>query len=189
MKSAPMDSVALIVIDMQEAFLKAMPGRERLVRRCRFALGAAGLLGMRAAFTAQLPEKLGPVLPALTEAAGAGAPVFAKTAFSALDAPGLRDWLAEESIDHLVLAGLETSICVCQTALAATDSDFAVTVLTDCVGGRRAEDGRAVLSHLAAAACHPLPSETVFYSILGGADHPAFREFTQLVKIHADPHE
>ena len=185
-----MDSVALIMIDMQEPFLKALPDGERLVRRVRFALGAAALLGIRTAFTTQLADKLGPVLPDLIQAADAGAgetPVFDKSAFSALEAPGLGDWLETNAIEHLVLAGLETSICVCQTALAAIDADFAVTVLTDCVGGRRAEDGQQVLRHLAAAGCHPLPSETVFYSILRGADHPAFRDFTQLVKTHSDP--
>lgn len=181
MNDSPIPSAALLVVDMQEAFLKAIPRPDQLLNRCAFSIEAARLLGLRTFFTAQVPEKLGPVVPALLNLPLDPA-VFSKTAFSALQAPGLLEVLARDEIDHLILAGLETSICVYQTAIDAANEEKALTLLSDCLGERRSQDRQPVLDALARIGCHILPAETVFYSILGGADHPAFKEFTALVK-------
>lgn len=182
-----MKSVALLVIDVQEAFLKVIPRGAELLSRCCFAVEAAQLLGIRVWFTTQVPEKLGDLHPRLQDIADDPA-VFPKTAFSALAADRLSETLQAAGTDHLLLAGLETSVCVYQTAVAATHQDYAVTLLTDCVGGRRHEDGDAALRALAHTGCHVLPSESVFYSIVGDAAHPRFREFTKLVrKYSAEP--
>lgn len=179
-----MNSVALLVIDMQDGFLKAIPGADQLLSRCCFAVEAARLLGIRTFFTAQVPDKLGdvnPRLPGFQE----NAVIFPKTAFSALQAPGLREVLSAGGIDHLILAGLETPICVYQTAVEATNDELSVTLLADCISGRRNEDRQPALNALAQVGCHVLPAETVFYSIIGDARHPAFKSFTKLVKKYS----
>jgi nicotinamidase-related amidase len=184
MKAKLIDSVALVVVDMQDAFLRAIPDGEALLWRCCFAVEAAQLLGVRTFFTTQVPEKLGEVNPRLLSLQQT-APVFPKTAFSALRAPGLQERLEKDQIDHLILAGIEVPICVYQTAIDAANDEVAVTLLSDCIGGRRSEDRQPVLSALAQTGCHLLPSEAVFYSILGEADHPAFKPFTALVKKYS----
>jgi len=176
---------ALLVLDMQEVFLKSVAGAQALVDRCRFAAEAAILLNMTVLYTEQVPEKLGHVTGQL-KALIPETQVFGKTAFSALQADGLLPCLREEGIEHLLIAGLESPICVYQTSLDAIEKDISVTVLEDCIGCRRPEDGRSALGFLKThTACHVLPSETVFYSILNGADHPRFREFTSLVKKYS----
>lgn len=173
--------VALLVVDMQEAFLQAIPKADSILQRCSFAVEAASLLGMRTFFTTQVPEKLGPVVPRLLGLLEDPA-VFPKTGFSALSAPNLLDTLSHNEIDHLILAGLEIPICIYQTAIEAANQDMAMTLLSDCIGGRREEDQAPVLSALAQIGCHVLPSEAIFYSILGQAGHPQFKAFTALVK-------
>lgn len=185
MKANLMKSVALVVVDMQEVFLKVIPEGSALLSRCRFAVESAHLLGIRTLFTAQVPDKLGNVVPELMELTEEGV-IFPKTAFSALRAPGLKEVLAASEVDHLILAGVETPVCIYQTAIEATNEDFSVTLLSDCIGGRRPEDGQAVLRALAQIGCHVLPLETVCYSIIGDAEHPAFRDFTALVKKYSD---
>lgn len=176
-----MNSVALLVVDMQDGFIQAIPDGEKTVSRCAFAIEAAKLFGIRTFFTTQAPEKLGDVTPRLRELIEEPM-IFPKTAFPALNAPGLHEKLTEEKIDHLIIAGIETTICVYQTALAAIGEEFDVTLFSDCISGRREEDRVPTLNALAASGCHVLPSEAVFYSILGDAADPEFREFTQLVK-------
>lgn len=176
---------ALIVLDMQESFLKSIAGGQGLVDRCRFAVEAAILLSMTVLYTEQVPEKLGHVMEEL-KALVPDALVFEKTAFPALQADGLLSCLCDEGIEHLLIAGLETPICVYQTSLEAVEKGLSVTVLEDCVGCRRPDDGRSALGFLRTrTGCHVLPSETVFYSILHEADHPQFREFTSLVKKYS----
>jgi nicotinamidase-related amidase len=176
-----LDGALLVVIDMQPGFLKAIPGGDAVTRRCAFAISAAALVGMPVAFTEQVPAKLGPTDPALVALAPSAA-VFAKDTFSACNDTGFASALERRGTTHLLLAGIETPVCVFQTALGALGRGLQVTILSDAIGARRAGDAADVLRYLATKGCHILPSESVFYSVLGGATHSRFREFTALVK-------
>ena len=184
--SDPIDHLGLLCIDLQESFLKAIPESEHLLRRCRFALEAAGLLGVSVAATEQIPEKLGTTHPRLTEAWPENTPVFPKSSFAALEAAGLHRWVEANQIDHLLLVGIEVPICIYQTAVQALGNDLGVTLLSDCVGQRRNEDRAPVFRQLLAMEAHILPAETIFYSLLGSADHPQFRDYTKLVKAASE---
>jgi nicotinamidase-related amidase len=179
----PPPGLVLLLVDVQDALLRALPAKgENLARRCAFAAAAARLLDVPTAFTEQVPAKLGPTRADVRAAAAPAAPVFPKTAFSAFAAEGLDKWLRAYGATHLLLGGLELPICVYLTTLDALAADFEVTVLTDATGGRRPEDFAPVSRLMESAGARLLPSETVFYSMVRGAAHPCFREFTALVK-------
>ena len=89
---------------------------------------------------------------------------------------------AKAEVSQLLICGLEIPVCVYQTAMDALREGMGVTILSDAVTGRRSEDGQACLAALRAAGAHVLPTETVFYAMLGDATHPQFRAFTELVK-------
>ena len=180
--SDPSEHLGLLLIDFQDVFLKKIPDRERLLKQSTFALKAAELLGVSVAVTEQVPEKLGATSRILSESWDVNTPVFDKNAFSAFEAEGLQRWIESKQIDHLLLAGIETSICVYQTALQALGADIGVTLLSDCISERRLEDRAPVLEQLLSMDAHILPSETIFYSLIGSAEHPQFREFNELVK-------
>lgn len=173
----------LLVVDAQPVFLDSVHGAKALRARLLFSVQAAKLLGLPVFFTTQVGAKLGGVEELFLKHAPDSAPVFDKTAFSVLGAEGLSEALARAEVEHVLLAGVETPICVYQSALDLRDDGFAVTVLGDAVGCRRPTDGEAVLALLRTQAGLPvLPSESIFYSLLGSAGHPAFKEFTGLVK-------
>ena len=176
-----LSGLALLVVDVQEAFSRVMPHMDTFAKRCRFAIQAADLLKVPVVFTEQVPDKLGKTLPALTEGKDPR-PVFSKTGFSAFAAEGLEEYLKEQEIHHLLIAGLETPVCVYQTVLDALSKDFEVTLLSDAVNARRADDAHWVLTSLRSEGVNVLPSETVFYASLADASHPAFPSFTKLVK-------
>jgi hypothetical protein len=177
--------LALLMVDVQDAFLRGLPaGGAGLARRCALAAAAARLLGIPVAFTEQAPGKLGPTNGAVRAAAGTEAPAFGKTAFSALAADGLGAWLRGHGVTHLLVAGLEAPVCIYLTVLDALAADLEVTVLVDATGGRRPEDFPPVWRMLENAGARLLPAETVFYSLVRDANHPRFREYTALVKQH-----
>ena len=180
--SNPSEHLGLLLIDFQDVFPQEIPDRERLLKRSTFALKAAELLGVSVAVTEQIPEKLGATTEVLRSYWDVNTPVFDKSAFSAFEAEGLNRWIESNQIDHLLLAGIETSICVYQSALQALGADIGVTLLSDCISERRLEDRAPVLEQLLSMDAHILPSETIFYSLLGSAEHPQFREFNELVK-------
>ena len=180
------DDILLLCVDMQPKFVAAVRDGFAVRRRCEFAVAAAVGLGMPVAFTEQVPQKLGGTAPELLTLAPQ-ASIWGKNTFSALADEGIRDaLLRQRDVQHILLCGIETPICVYQTAIAALADDLQVTVLSDAVGARRAEDARACLDALAREGAHVLPAETVFYALLRDVGHPFFRAYTQLVKAHSD---
>jgi nicotinamidase-related amidase len=171
----------LLCIDLQPVFLATICDSQRVHWRCSFALETARGLGLPVLFTEQVPAKLGGtaadllVLCEKPEAMG-------KDAFSAFGNEKIAARLRASGAKHLLLCGLETPVCVYQTARDALKSGFQVTVLADCIGARRSADATTVLAHLAQTGCAVLPAETVFYSLLQNARHPFFRDYTVLVK-------
>ncbi|MEO7413440.1 MAG: isochorismatase family protein [Opitutaceae bacterium] len=181
---APPSGVLLLCLDLQPVFLKVVADSDQLLRRCGFAISAAAGLGLPVVFTEQAPQKLGGTAPALL-ALAADASVFPKKTFSALGDPEIRAALLEKRrVEHLLLCGLETPVCVYQSAADALAAGIEVTILSDCVGARRTEDAVVCLKSLRHAGAHVLPAETVFYAMLREVNHPFFRTFTQLVKLH-----
>jgi nicotinamidase-related amidase len=178
------EDMMLMCVDMQPVFVAAVEDGERVRERCEFAVSCAVGIGIPVAFTEQVAHKLGGTAPELLDLAPQAA-VWGKKTFSALADDGIRDAvLRQRDVQHILLCGIETPVCVYQTAIAAIADGLQVTVLTDAVGARRSGDARACLDVLARSGAHVLPSETVFYALLHDVEHPFFRSFTQLVKSH-----
>ena len=178
------DDTLLLCVDMQPKFIAAVKHGFRVRRRCEFAVAAATGIGVPVAFTEQAPQKLGHTAPELIELAPQGA-VWAKNTFSALADGGIRDGvLRQRHVEHVLLCGIETPVCIYQTAIGALAEGLQVTVLSDAVGARREDDASTCLDALKREGVHVLPAETIFYSLLHDVGHPFFRGYTQLVKLH-----
>jgi nicotinamidase-related amidase len=175
--------LGLIFIDLQPPFLQMFPQGETVLKRCRFAYRVAHAFGLPTLFTEQNPEKLGKTDERLLNEPGASdCQRIAKQSFSAFQADAVHEWINANNLSHLLLAGLETHICMYLSALDASESDTDVTLLSDCVGGRMPEQDPIVFAALRSAGVHILPSETIFYSLLGSAEHPQFRTLSRLVR-------
>lgn len=183
--SSSIQHLGLLLIDFQDSFLRVIPDREQLLQRSCFAVEVGALLKCSIAVTEQMPEKLGNTTISIRKLLPESTPVFSKNAFSAMEAEGLNLWIESNQIEHLLLLGIETSICIYQTALQALGDNIGVTLLSDCISQRRMEDREPTLNQLLTVDAHILPSETIFYSLIGSADHPQFREFTRIVKKYA----
>ncbi|MGA3008161.1 MAG: isochorismatase family protein [Opitutaceae bacterium] len=179
------DGALLLCVDLQPVFIDMIQDGPRVSRRCAFAIEAARGLGLRTAFTEQAPQKLGGTAPELLALAGKKSPVFGKKTFSASDDDGIRDALRSLDVEHLILCGLETPVCIYQTALTAMDHQLQVTLLSDCLGARRPDDAAVCIAALTRLGVHVLPAETVFYALLHDTEHLFFKGFTTLVKKYA----
>jgi nicotinamidase-related amidase len=173
---------ALLVLDMQGLFVSVMRKPRTLQARVQFAVSAANLLECPIVFTEQAPEKLGPTLPDITAAADLSV-TLPKKEFSAFGVPSFEAHLKGKKVKWLLIAGLETPVCVLQTALDAVRHGFHPVLLEDCLGARRREDAKTVLTYLRTLhGVTILPSESIFYLALETSAHPQFRRYTQLVK-------
>ena len=126
----------LFIVDIQARLAPAIADADAVIARTAILLAAAARLGVPIVVSEQYPQGLGHtderLLP-LPE----GAAILPKTSFSALGDAGIRAHLAGLGRRQVVLAGMETHICVLQTALGLREAGYAVAVAADAVGSRR----------------------------------------------------
>ena len=173
--------LAGLILDAQPRLLGGIEGAETLVDSIKVFARSMGALSVPLCVTEQVPDKLGPTEDGILEACP-DSPTFSKDSFSAFGCPDFEDWISACGIEHLLLTGIETPICVYLTAVDAVRRGLTVTVLTDCVGCRRPEDGKWALRKLENLGCHLLPLESLLYAMLKSARHEQFRAISALVK-------
>jgi nicotinamidase-related amidase len=167
----------LCVIDVQERLVAAMADAERVVARCRRLADAARLLGAPAVLTEQYPRGLGRTVPSL--ASVLPAPIE-KMSFSCMGASAFAAAVPVGSV--AVLCGLETHVCVAQTALDLLASGRDVAVVVDAVTSRHAIDHEVALRRLEQAGAVLTTSEAVLFEWTRTAEHPRFQDVRQLVR-------
>ncbi len=172
----------LVLIDMQEKLLPVIDDSDRIVHRCGFLLEAAALLSVPLIVTEQYPKGLGRTVAGLrTAAEAAGAPILEKLRFSAAEV--IEQTLASRSeLRQVVLAGIETHICVLQTALDLQAAGLEVILAMDATGSRNDEDRSAALMRLSAAGVVMATAESIAFEWCETAEHPAFRQLSALVR-------
>lgn len=173
------EDCAVVVIDVQERLLPAVQQGEKLVASVELLIRSARLVGLPVLATEQYPQGLGPTHPTLLPHFSQGAET--KTRFSAAT-PAIIDFLHRDARRMVVLAGMETHICVLQTALDLLAEDFAVAVVEDATAAGRPLDHAAGMARMCQAGVVPVSVEMAVYEWLGGAEHPAFKELAGAVR-------
>jgi len=174
------DDTAVLLVDMQERLAAAMDPEalERVVRRCAALVEGARALGLPLVVTEQYPKGLGPTLPWLREKLGEVRPVE-KLRFSALG-PDVRRQLGQRP--NVVVAGMETHVCVFQTVRDLADAGMRPVLCTDAVLSRFPAD-REVGLQLAREAGATLSSvEAVLFDLLVEAGTPEFKRISAAVR-------
>jgi len=174
-------STLLVCIDIQERLIAAVPAAEAVLHRAVRLATAAGLLGVRGVLTEQYPQGLGATPAALAELLP---PAHVKTAFSCCGSESFAAGLAAATppLCAVVLCGLETHVCVAQTALDLLARGLRVFVAVDAVAARHEIDHQVALRRLEAAGAILTTTEAILFEWLGDAAHPRFKAVQALVK-------
>src|SRR5437588_7636402 len=175
---SPADT-GLLVIDVQEKLLPLIPRGEALTRNVAFLIDAAKLLGVPVQATEQYPKGLGPTVAALRPHLPERPD---KVGFSSCAVPSVVEALRGGGRTKVLLAGIETHVCVLHTALDLLALDFRVFLAVDAVGSRYQIDHDTALRRLEQAGAVPTTVETCAFELLGGADHPRFKDVSKLVQ-------
>lgn len=176
MRLTPSSSL-LAVIDVQERLLAAMSDADRVVARCTRLADAARILGVQAVLAEQYPKGLGPTPAAL---AAILPPAATKMSFSCCGCSGFTAALTPET-GAVVLAGLETHVCITQTALDLLARGLGVFVAVDAVASRHAIDHEVALRRLEGAGAVLTTTEAVVFEWCRSAEHPQFQKIRRLV--------
>jgi nicotinamidase-related amidase len=174
----------LLIVDVQAKLLPAMSDR-RVVERCIRLVRAARALAVPITVSEQYPKGLGPTVEALREAVGNAGAFLPKVEFSCAKNGPLRERLCElrrQGRPQVVIGGMETHVCVGQTAIDLEGEGFEVFVVADAVSSRTTASRKLALTRLLKTGADVVNSEMVVFEWLGKADTSEFRELLALVK-------
>jgi len=176
------ERTALVVVDLQEKLLPAVSNRERILRNSVLLLNLADVLGLPVVLTTQYSRGLGPTVPEVLEAARGAVPLD-KVSFGCFGSPEFLDRLKGlGERDQLVVAGIESHICVAQTVLGALERGYTVHVASDAVGSRSEENRAVGLGRMERAGALLSSTEMAIYELLGRSDGNAFKRMLPLLK-------
>ena len=174
-------SAALVVIDFQESLMSRIPAAPGIVKEAIRLIRFARLLGLPVLWTEQYPAGLGPTIPEIADELTGVQPIE-KLAFGCMAEPSFVAALQETGRTSLLITGVETHICVLQTALGAVERGFEIWVAADAVGARKTYQHDAALHRIAASACQLVTAEMALFEILERAGTPEFKQCLPLLK-------
>jgi len=175
------NEVALVFVDVQGRLHEIMNEKETLDANLERLLRAAHLLGVPVLATEQIPEKLGPTADPFRSLLGE-APALAKTSFSCMGEESFCEALAATGKRQAILVGIETHVCIYQTALDLLAAGFSTFVAADAVASRSAQNKQWALEAMRDAGAAILPTETVLFALLRDAADPSFKALLRLIK-------
>jgi len=129
----------------------------------------------------QVPESLGPTIPEIAELLSGIEPI-AKASFSCCGREDFNAKLTGLSRDQIILAGIETHVCIYQTARDLIERGLRVHVVADAVSSRALANKETALLRLTAEGAKMTSTEMVLFDLLKTADHPKFRQIAKLIK-------
>ncbi|MER3413792.1 MAG: hypothetical protein C4341_06055 [Armatimonadota bacterium] len=181
---ARQDSV-LAVIDVQDPFLAPILQREKVVARCAFLVEVAGLLDVPIVVTEQYRERMGETTEAIRRLLPPGVVRRDKLCFSSFRAGGFEDELAALARRDVVIVGIESHICVTQTALDLQAAGYRVYVCEDATAARPPDAHGIAMRRLCHAGVTVVHSESVAYEWLDSAGTDTFKQALAIVKRYA----
>lgn len=182
------DRTVLVLIDVQEKLVAVMHNPEALLKGLQKIVAGANVLGIPIIWNEQNPERMGPTVESLREMIP-HTQALAKMSFSCCGNDAFMSALKATERDHVLIAGIETHVCVYQTAAHLIENNYHVQVVTDAVGSRNPFDTHIALQRIAyAATTHqaklsPLTtSESALFELMQSAEHPRFKEILKIIR-------
>ena len=179
------DRAVLVLIDVQVRLARAMSDEECLVADLRRMVRGAQVLGVPIVWVEQNPRGLGPTVPDLAELLEQDQPdaePLVKMSFSCCGDEKFVAALAALERNQILLAGIETHVCVYQTAMSLLARGHEVQVVADAVSSRTADNREIGLGRMKDAGATLTSVETALFELLKVAEGDAFKQILQIVK-------
>ena len=176
------EETLVLIIDVQEKLLNAAFNKEKLRKNASIIAKATTILEMPIVLTEQYPKGLGTTIQEVKNYLCNDTKIFEKSSFSALDEEDVFDEIKTWEKPQVVVAGIETHICVNQTVNALIELGYEVSVIADACGSRAEEEHFAGLNRMRENGAHILTTEIALFEWLKSSKHPKFKEIQNLIK-------
>lgn len=177
------ERAAVLVIDLQEKLLPLINHWDRICHSAVKLIDGAKLFRVPVFATEQYPKGIGPTVDPVQDALiRCDGTVLEKTAFSIWAETRVREALIQLDRQQIVIAGIETHVCVQQAALDLRSRDYDVYVCADAIGSRTDVDHKTALARMRMAGVFVTTVESVLFELCRRCDAPPFKAMLELIK-------
>lgn len=171
----------LVVIDVQGKLAQLMYAKETLFKNIQILIEAAKILNIPVIWCQQCPDSLGPTLPEIAQLLTDNKPID-KASFSCCGAEQFNNALGTIARPQVLLCGIETHVCIYQTAMDLHEKKYDVNIITDAVSSRTVQNKDLALKKMTAGGINIYSTEMALFELLKTAEHPQFKQIAKLIK-------
>ncbi len=177
------ENSAIVMIDLQDKLFKVIDNKENILKNNIILLQSAQEMGLDIVLTEQYPKGLGYTVEELKNVKIENIAILQKTSFSLCGEN--QQWIDEmkaKGKDTFILTGIESHICVYQTAKDLMSQGFNVYLVYDAMGSRKSENHYQILDTLRRLGAVVIPTETVLFEFLDTPENKSFKYVSKLIK-------
>lgn len=172
------DHSCLLVVDIQEKLAPGIHQPQKLIENCRWLIKAAQLFEIPVMASEQYPRGVGPTVAPLRELISEDY-IQDKLIFSCADSPECLVMIEQQQRNQVIIVGMESHVCVLQTALRLNELGQEVFVVADAISSRDPLDTELAIARMSKAGIHIVSREMVAFEWLRGSGAPQFKTFSK----------
>ena len=171
----------LAVVDVQGKLAQLMDGREALFANIQVLIKSAKILEIPVLWCQQVPESLGQTIPEIAGLLKGNQPLN-KASFSCCGCEVFNSKLNSTGRRQIILCGIETHVCIYQTAMDLKEQGYEVTLISDAVSSRTAGNKKIAIERMRTEGVKISSTEMSLFELLKTAEHPQFKQIAKLIK-------
>ncbi|MHC4537340.1 MAG: hydrolase [Planctomycetota bacterium] len=171
----------LVVVDVQGKLAQLMYDKQVLFKNIQILIKTAKILNIPILWCQQCPDALGPTIHEIAQLLIDSEPID-KSAFSCCGNEKFNIKLNESKRQQVLLCGIETHVCIYQTAVDLFTKGFSVDVIADAISSRTPENKQIAINRMAAEGINISCTEMALFELLKTAEHPQFKQIAKLIK-------
>ena len=175
------DRSCLLVIDFQEKIFPFINAHEQLLKNVLVLINGLNALEVPVIVTEQYTKGLGPTVAPIAEALG-DIRRIEKASFSCCDEPGFNLHLATLGKENVIIAGIESHVCVLQTVVDLARQGYQSVVVEDCISSRKPNDKLIAMERMKKEGAIITTYESVLFELLRKSGGETFKTISRLVK-------
>ncbi len=170
-----------LIIDIQERLVPVMEDSEQMVENCVKLIQGMQILGLQLLVTQQYTKGLGETIDEIKSIIP-GFQYIEKKDFSCYDEPAFAEKLDQSGTKNVIICGIESHVCVLQTAIDLKEAGYTPIVVMDCVSSRSFDNVDLAMERFRHEGIMMTSCESILFELTRGAGAPGFKEISKLVK-------
>ncbi len=175
------DNTVMLLVDVQGQLAQLMYEKEKLFGSLAILIKGMKVLGVPILWMEQIPAKLGPTVADIQQLMAGESPIE-KDVFSCCQDPVFMERFDALSRNQILITGIETHICVFQTAYELRNKGYEVQVVSDCVSSRTKENKEVGLQRIVQSGAQITSVEMILFELMRRARGDHFRQIVKLIK-------